>query len=320
MKHAKAWLVSMSVAVVAMASAPAIAQTKVKVAEGSHSFTVMPVYIAMDAGYFTKRGLDIELITMKGGPAAANALLSGDVDVGVSLAETPIKIRSKGQDLRVAALIQDRNPCVLVVSSKSTAKTLADLKGKKIGVTATGSLSDLVTRAYIKAQGLQESDFEIIGLGSGATVAAALERDQIDAAVTFTPFLTKLIADKTARVIYDFRKEIYPGQAVLVRAADLNGPKEAVLRNFVAAVAEGAKTLHEDRAATARIAHKYFPDMDPKILDAMVVEETVQTPVFSKDAKLSVADYDWLVDFLLKTKQIPKAEKYDDVVATKLWK
>ena len=151
-------------------------------------------------------------------------------------------------------------------------------------------------------------------------MAAALERDQIDAAVTFTPFLTKLLADKTARTIYDFRKEVYPGQAMLVRGSDLNGPKEPMLRNFTAAVMEGAKTLHEDRALVGRIARKYFPEMNADMLDAMIVAETVETPVFSKDMKLTTADFDWLNDFLVKNKLVAKGEKYNDIVATTLWR
>jgi NitT/TauT family transport system substrate-binding protein len=300
-------------------SAPALGQTKVKVAEGSRSFTVMPLYIAMDAGYFAEKGITVELVTMKGGPAAANALISGDVDIAVSLAETPIKMKSLGKDLRVLTLVQDRNPCVLVVPTSSKVQKLADLKGKKIGVTATGSLSDLVARAYIRAQGLNESDFEIIGLGSGATVAAALERGQIDAAMTFTPFLTKLLTEKTGRIVYDFRKDIYPGQATLIRASDLGGPKEAVFRNFAAAMMKAAKTLHDDPALVGKIARSYFPDMNPQLLDAMIVSETVETPVFSRDEKLSRADFDWLNDFLLKNKLISKPEKYEDIVATRAW-
>jgi len=314
-------LVSLSLALVVgtAVSLPAFAQTKLKVAEGSRSFTVMPLYIAIDAGYFAEKGITIDLVTMKGGPAAANALMSGDVDIAVSLAETPIKMKGQGKDLRVLTLVQDRNPCALVVPAASKVTKLADLKGKKIGVTATGSLSDLVARAYIRAQGLQESDFELIGLGSGATVAAALERGQIDAAMTFTPFLTKLLTEKTGRIIYDFRKEIYPGQATLIRGSDVGGPKDAVLRNFAAAMMKASKVIHEDRALTSKIARNYFPDMNPQLLDSMVVNETVEIPVFSKDGKLSRADYDWLNDFLVKNKLIAKPEKYEEVVATQLW-
>jgi hypothetical protein len=126
-------------------------------------------------------------------------------------------------------------------------------------------------------------------------------------------------SDKTVRVIYDFRKEVYPGQAALVRGADVGGALEPVLRNFAWALMKASKTLSEDRALVSRIARKYFPDMNPQLLDSMIVAETVETPVFSRDGKLSRADFDGLNEFLLKNKLISKAEKYDDIVATRLW-
>jgi len=298
----------------------ALGQTKIKVAEGSRSFTVMPLYIAMEAGYLAEKGLVADLITMKGGPAAANALVSGDVDIAFSLAETPIKMRSQGKDLRVAALLQDRNPIVLVVPAGSPAKTVADLKGKKIGVTATGSLSDLILRAHIRSLGLAEGDFEIIGLGSGSTVTASIERGMLQAAATFTPFLTKLLMEKTARTIADLRKDVYPGQAMLIRGADLGGAKEAALRDFAEALAKAAKTLYADKALVARAARVFFPDMNPQLLEAMIVAETQETPVFSRDARLSRADYDFLMNFLLSNKLVTKAERYEDIVATQLWR
>ena len=158
-----------------------------------------------------------------------------------------------------------------------------------------------------------------MGLGSGATVAAALERRQIDAAMTFTLFLTKLLTEKTGRIVHDFRGDVYPGQSMLIRGADLDGAKEPALRNFVAAMMKASKTLYEDRAAVNRIARKYFPDMNPELLDRMIVSETQEKPLFSRDMKLTRADYDWLVDFLVKTKQIAKPERYEDIVATQLW-
>jgi NitT/TauT family transport system substrate-binding protein len=301
------------------AALPTVAQTKLKVAEGSRSFTVMPIYIAMDAGYFKEQGLDVELVTMKGGPAAAGALMSGDVDIAVSVAETPIKMRAQGKDLRVIGLVQDKNPCVLVVAAGSPVKSLADLKGKTIGVTATGSLTDLILRAYINRLGMNVADFEIVGLGSGATVAAALERGQIQAAIAVTPFLTRLQMDNKVKVVYDFRKEVYPGQAVLIRGADMGTPKEQAYRKFVAAMVKGAKTLHEDRALTGKIGRAYFPDMDPKVLDTMIVDETQQNPIFTRNSALTRADYDVLTDTLVRNKLIAKPEKYEDIVV-EMWR
>ena len=300
-------------------AAPAAAQTAIKVAEGSHSFTVMPVYIAMEAGYFKEQGLDVELVTMKGGPAAASALMSGDVDIAVSVAETPIKTRSQGKDLRVIGLIQDKNPCVLVVAAGSPITSIADLKGKAIGVTATGSLTDLILRAYINRLGMNVADFEIVGLGSGATVAAALERGQVQGAIAVTPFLTRLQMDNKVKVVYDFRAEVYPGQAILMRGADLGSPKEQAYRKFVAALVKGAKALYADPALVAKVGRSSFPDMDPKVLETMIADETRTHPIFTRDIAFSREDYDALTDTLLKNKLIAKSEKYEDIVVP-MWR
>ena len=72
-------------------------------------------------------------------------------------------------------------------------------------------------------------------------------------------------------------------------------------------------------ALTARIARNYFPDMNPQLLESMVVNETTEIPVFSKDGKFTRGDYDALTDFLVKNKLIPKPEKYEEIVATQLW-
>ncbi|MFT4065538.1 ABC transporter substrate-binding protein [Paraburkholderia sp.] len=287
--------------------------TEVKIAEGSRSFTVMPLYIAISEGYFAEQGLDVNLISMKGGPAAVGALLSGNVDATFSAAETAIKLREQGKNIRVATLIQDKDPGVLVVPTSSMARSLADLKGKRIGVTATGSLTDLILRLYIRREGLTESDFKIIGLGSGATVSAALSHGEIDAAMTVTPFLTKMQLDKSIKVIHDFRTEIYPGQALLV-GPELDGPRRALLVKIVAALKKGIQTLYSSPEVVARIARTYFSGMDPSILNAMVLDETQKTPVFSRDGRLSRENYETLVKLLTDSNQITRPEKYEDVV------
>jgi hypothetical protein len=59
--------------------------------------------------------------------------------------------------------------------------------------------------------------------------------------------------------------------------------------------------------------------MNPQLLEAMVVNETSEIPVFSKDGKFTRAEYDALSDFLVKNKLIAKPEKYEEVVAAQYW-
>lgn len=292
------------------------APVTVKLAEGSRNFNVLPIYIAMHHGYFAAEGIKPELITLKGGPAAANALVTGDVDIGITLTESVLKLRPQGKDLTVAAVIQDKNPCVIVVSPNSPAKSLADLKGQSIGVTAIGSLTDLILRAYIAEQGMSDSDFKIVGFGQPVTVNLALERGEIQAAVTITPFLTRMQLNKTGRVLVDFRDRLYPGQSMLVRSQDLTGPKKDVIAKVVRAVRKGMDVLYSDEAKTVEAAKAFFPQMDGDLLQAAIKDDTRNHAQFA--AKLSVTPDQFAKwqDGLLKSKAISTAFPYEKVFAS----
>jgi ABC-type nitrate/sulfonate/bicarbonate transport system substrate-binding protein len=288
---------------------------KVKFAEGSRNFNVLPAYIAIHNGYFAQEGIDAELVTLKGGPAAATALIGGDVDIAFTLTESVIKLKRQGKDLTVAAVIQDKNPCVLVVTANNPAKSLADLKGQTIGVTATGSLTDLVLRQYMKQQNLSASDYKIVAFGTPATVNLALERGEIPAAVTVTPFLTRLQINKTARILVDFRSDFYPGQSMLVRTADLKTDKKAIFQKVMRALQKGMDTLYGDEAATAEAAKAFFPSMDQGLLEASLNDDIKQHTMFAHKLIVSRGDFDKWQNTLTENKVLAAPEPYDTVFA-----
>ncbi|MSP31710.1 MAG: ABC transporter substrate-binding protein [Pseudolabrys sp.] len=310
--------VALAILALVIHAGPAAAQSapiKIKFAEGSRNFNVLPAYIAIQNGYFAQEGIEPELITLKGGPAAANALVGGDVDIAFTLTESVIKLKQQGKDLTVAAVIQDKNPCVLVVTTGNPAKGLADLKGQTIGVTATGSLTDLVLRQYMKQQGLSASDYKIVAFGTPATVNLALERGEIPAAVTITPFLTRLQINKTARVLVDFRNDFYPGQSMLVRTADLKGDKKVIFQKVMRALQKGMDTLYGDEAATAKAAKAFFPTMEPDLLEASLKDDIKVHAMFAHKLTVTRADFEKWQNTLIENKLLSAPESHDTVFA-----
>jgi NitT/TauT family transport system substrate-binding protein len=311
-------IVALMALAVAMPVGPAAAQSspiKVTFAEGSRNFNVLPAYIAIHNGYFAQEGINPELVTLKGGPAAANALVSGDVDIAFTLTESVIKLKQQGKDLTVAAVIQDKNPCVLVVAAGNPAKTLADLTGQTMGVTATGSLTDLVLRQYMKQQNLSAGDYKIVAFGTPATVNLALQRGDIPAAVTITPFLTRLQIQKTAKVLVDFRGDFYPGQSMLVRTADLKGDKKIIFQKVMRALQKGMDTLYGDEAATAIAAKAFFPNMEPDLLAAALKDDTKEHAMFAPKLTVNRADFEKWQNILVEDKLLSAPASYDTVFA-----
>lgn len=302
-------------ALLAAGAAPAAAQVALKASEPVRYFGNMPIYAAVEAGFFKQKGVSLELITMRGGPAAANALISGDVDLVTGALEQALKMKAKGQDVKVIASIQHKSPFAIVVPADSPAKTLADLKGKTIGVTAVGSSSDVQLRGYIRQQGMDpEKDFQITGLGP--SILPAFERGQIDAAIMLAPALTKVLADRKARAIADFRKEPYHTMAIIVRAADVTGPRAAQLKSVVQAMAISQKALYDDPGLAVRVAKAYFPDMDPVLMEQMIKAEIRDFASFPKDAKVSREGFDNVVQTLIRIKELDKPIRYEDLVVT----
>ena len=296
-------------------TAPAAAMTNLKASEPVRYFGNMPIYAAVEAGFIKQKGLSLEIITMRGGPAATNALISGDVDLVTGALEQALKMKAKGQDVKVVASIQHKSPFGIVVPVESPVKTLADLKSKTIGVTAVGSSSDVQLRGYMRLQGLDpDKDFQIAGLG--ASILPAFERGQIPAAIMLAPALTKVLAEKKARLIADFRHQPYHTMAVIVRGADVTGPKAAALKSLVQAISAAQKALYSDPSLANRVAKAYFPDIDPKLMEQMIKSDIHQYASFPKDAKISREGFDNVVQTLIRIKELDKPIRYEDLIVT----
>jgi NitT/TauT family transport system substrate-binding protein len=284
-----------------------------KVAEGARNFNVLPVYVAERYGYFKDEGIKVDLITLKGGPAAAGALLSGDVDIAITIIETAIKLRQQGNDVKVIGVLQDHNPCVLVVRTDDKATNISELKGRSIGVTAIGSLTETVLRGYVNKSGLSMNDYKIVAFGQPATVNTALERGDIEAAVSITPFLTSLLQSKKGRILFDFRDQIYPSQSLVALSSAMAGPKKASIEKFVRAVQKGTTRMYADREAAVAAATQYFPNVDKALLEAAVVDDTSAHKMFASDLKVSRQDFTTWQDSLIKNGVLKEPAKFEDV-------
>src|SRR5882757_3470433 len=125
-----------------LGSGLAAAQTKITVAVGGGAcLCYLPTVLAKQLGEFERAGLGVELVDLKGGSDALRAVLGGSADVVSGYFDHCINLAAKKQEL-VAFVVYDRYPGeVLVVSPVHTGeiKSIKDLSGKKVGVTAPGS-------------------------------------------------------------------------------------------------------------------------------------------------------------------------------------
>ena len=157
----------------------------------------LPLTIAERKGFFTEEGIAAEISDFGGGARSLQALIGGSVDVVTGAYEHTIRMQAKGQDVRAVCEL-GRFPAIVIAVRKDlagTVRSVADLKGRKIGVTAPGSSTALAVQfAMIKA-GLKASDAPLIGIGGGAGAIAAIKRAEVDAIAHLDPVIAKLEAD-----------------------------------------------------------------------------------------------------------------------------
>ena len=225
----------------AIPSDPAAAQSKVTVAVGgSACLCYLPTVLAKQLGEYDKAGLSVELVDLKGGSDALKAVLGGSADVVSGYFDHCVNLAAKKQEMQ-AFVVYDRYPgLVLVVSPAHTGeiKSVKDLAGKKVGVSAPGSSTDFFLKYLLKRNGLDPTSASVIGIGLGATAVAAMEQGQIDAAVMLDPAVTVLQGSHSdLRILSDTRTQKdtlsvfggeYPGGALYSTAAWMAGhEKEA---------------------------------------------------------------------------------------------
>jgi len=200
--------VSAVLATPALTLAQAPEKPKVTIAVGGKNLLYyLPLTIAESLGYFKDEGLDVTIVDFAGGSRALQAVVGGSADVVSGAFEHTINMQAKGQRLR-AFVLQGRAPqIVLGVSPKTMPnyKTVADLKGKKIGVTAPGSSTNVMANFVLAKSGLKPTDVSIIGIGAGTGAVAAMRSGQIDAISNLDPVITLLQRSGDLKIVSDTR-------------------------------------------------------------------------------------------------------------------
>lgn len=154
----------------------------------------LPLTVAERLGYFKDAGLNVEINDFGGGAKSLQALIGGSVDVVTGAYEHTIRMQQKKQDIR-ATIDLGRYPGIVVAVRKDkagTIKSVADLKGAKIGVTAPGSSTHILLQYAFAKAGLKPDDASFIGVGGGASAVAAMQKGEIDAISHLDPVISKL--------------------------------------------------------------------------------------------------------------------------------
>ncbi|WP_034298655.1 ABC transporter substrate-binding protein [Herbaspirillum sp. RV1423] len=188
--------------------AQALEKPKVSIAVGGKNlFYYLPLTVAEQLGYFKDEGLQVEISDFAGGAKALQALVGGSADVVSGAYEHTINMQAKNQPI-VAFVLQGRAPQIVLAANNKTMpnyKSIADLKGKKIGVTAPGSSTSIMASFVLAKAGLKPTDVSFIGVGAAVGALSAIRSGQIDAIANLDPVISMLEQKNEIKIIADTR-------------------------------------------------------------------------------------------------------------------
>ncbi|MDH3972947.1 MAG: ABC transporter substrate-binding protein [Deltaproteobacteria bacterium] len=158
-----------------------------------------PLYLAQSMGYYDD--LPIRMVTMNNATEVQRALRSGMLEAAALTLDEALSVKEDGFDIKVV-LVMDFSRGADVLLSRPGIKSLADLRGKKVGVESS-AVGAVLLHGALEAAGLTISDVSLVHLTIDQH-QHAYETGEVDAVVTFEPVRTQLL-NAGARVLFDSR-------------------------------------------------------------------------------------------------------------------
>lgn len=258
------FILSLAILLVAKASA----QSKnhaVRTAYSALSAGIGTLWLTQEDGYFKKHGLDSNLIYIRGGTTAVQALLAGEIQFG-HLSPAPM-LAAWAQGADFVWVGTTTHQMVFTLFADSSVHKGADLKGKKIGITRLGSASDLAVRAALDQFGVSPKDITMISLGGIPEILAAMRAGAVQAGILSPPTSTSArdLGYRPLLHIPDLGRE-FTFSGIAAKRSFVHSQPE-IVRAYMGALADGAKVYKEDQRAALRVLRKYLRAED-RILEA----------------------------------------------------
>ena len=242
--------------------------------------------LAKSLGYYEKAGVDIFPLDSPAGVEEADALVAGQIDAAMGYYNHTIDLAGKGKATECVVQIGLTPGHAILVPTNSSIKSLADLKGKIMGITGTGSSTDFEMQYLGLRNGVQPQDFTRLPVGAGATFIAAFQHGQIDGGITSQPTIIRLVSTGQAKILVNLQDNAeskkafggtFPSTCVYMRTDYVNTHKVAV-QKFVNSIVWTLKWIATH--TSAQIVAKLPPDYAPSGDAALYAQAWDQTRSF----------------------------------------
>lgn len=290
---------------------------KVTLSEVTHSVFYAPQYAAIALGYFEEEGIELELVNGGGADKVMTAVLSGQVDIGLSGPEACVYVYSEGGGdyPKVFAQLTKRDGSFIVGREKDDDFSFEKLKGTHVLAGRAGGVPYMTLEYLLSSYGITPENTLLDTSVAFDSMAGAFTGGTADYVSLFEPTASALETEGKGYVLASIGEgagEIpytayYASQSYIKDNAD-------VIEGFTRAVYRGQQWIEsaspEEIAETVK---QFFPDTDTEIL-TKVAERYKSIDAWNKDPFLKEESLSRLQDVIEASGELAKRVPYDDIV------
>jgi NitT/TauT family transport system substrate-binding protein len=247
-------------------AAAAEAPQKLRVAYAAITAAFSLPWVAKEAGIFQRHGLDVELVYIAAGSRAVQTLVGGSIDVAAIGGPAGVDAKLAGADTVYIAI--PVNKVIMFTVADPQIQRIEEMRGKSIGVTRIGTVTDFFTRIYLRQNGLvPDRDVMVRQTGGLPETVAALKAGQVQGGTFgFPAVLHARAAGFRVLVDYNTAGYRYPLSTVIVTQKLLRAQESAV-RRFLQALIEAAHRFKTDPNFAMNVIGKYTQTTDRAMLE-----------------------------------------------------
>jgi len=293
-------------------AAPSVlrAQTlaNVKIATGVTPPSIHNIYlhVAYERGFLRDNGINVtELIQLRGGPLATQAIAAGQVDITASDPEGLLAAAVSGHPIR--GVTAPGAHLSYMVSVRKEIGSVADLRGKPFAISRPGAISQYLMFPLLDSAGVPRDAVQWLGVGGGRERMLALLADRVKGALLHIDYAMEAINDPNIKFIKSVAEILpdYPFELLMLRK-DMLDKNPAAATAITRAVIQACRYIVQNKAGTVEVVNKYVPGMKPEVLDR-AYDELIRIHGFGVNGDMSEANLKIAHDLALQNKQITQA-------------
>jgi ABC-type nitrate/sulfonate/bicarbonate transport system substrate-binding protein len=238
---------------------------RIRIGYSSISGSYLGLWVAHDAGFFAKEGLEDQMILIPSGSQLAQVVTAGEIDIAALNGSSAMAAALQGADIKIVG--NSTNKLIFSIYTRPEIRTIEGLKGKKIGVTRFGSATDISARFALRKHNLDpQKDVNILQMGAMSSIMGGLQGGSIDAGLVSPPtlFAVDKLGFKELVNITDMDLA-FPNPSLVVQGGIMKKKPDLVDR-FMRAYARAIHRARMDKESTLKSIAKYTKIDDPFVL------------------------------------------------------